>query len=639
MLVDIGGQRLWQGSTWAEDGDPTQVGAAGLWSAWQSSDHTWAYEDPNGTWGGLAPIWDSDPETWATMWNITDRLIEYKDAAIHDKIEERSTAKVRVKDTANAYMFSHGQQIVIRDEEMNIQFGGIVVESIATRLSSVLTPSGREHSISCTDYHYLAEHRIFNKAYVAPTPGQIFRDIVGALAADGVTIGEIQEGDVLPDQLFPFIMCNQAADTVATLAGFVWWIGYDLKLYAVVRTSYPAAFDIVDGSEIQKKGLSLASVNPDYRNRQLYQGGKALTSTKTLYFAGDGATQVFSVGFPLARAPTVSLNGGLPLTMGIKGLNDTGYDWYWSEGDSNIYQDPTGTPLNGTTDRLKVEFVGSYSLIVQVDQQAEITRNQLTQGFGSGIVENIITDQSILNQSAAIKAAQQTLLAYAAQGLLLQYDTTIDGLAAGTVQYVTISWMGLDGAEFLIFSIDTKFLPGPNGTEIIWRTVQCCMGPVNQSWGKVLCGIANLGKASAIANVSQNNSIQGLTTFTKTWHSYDTPNPFISVVEGVLPSDANFPCLAWEDMFPYLVVYVGGVEYYRKPVISVTENLAGTEIDIVALLLTEEANVNISHVALWSGVNCTSTPGSGIEMDKQAFVKTKINLESLQFNFSELKGW
>ena len=73
--------------------------------------------------------------------------------------------------------------------------------------------------------------------------------------------------------------------------------------------------------------------------------------------------------------------------------------------------------------------------------------------------------------------------------------------------------------------------------------------------------------------------------------------------------------------------------------VSVTENLAGTEIDTVALLLTEECNVNISHVALWGGVNCSSIPGSGIELDKQVYVKTKINLESLQFNWSELKGW
>ena len=646
MLIYIGGESLFNASTWADDGDPNEIGAAGLWSAWQASDHIWGEEDPNGTWGGLAPTWGDDPDitppitsgvTWASMWGITNRLIEYKDASIHHMIEERSTAKVRVLDIASAHMYYSGQEIIIHDEEMNVLFGGIIVESIATKLSYVTTPSGLEHSITASDYHLLAEHRYFNDSYVTPTPHEVINDILGVLVEEGITEGEIQEGVAIENQLYPYVTCAEALNSICQRAGFVWWISEEKKLYAVVRTTYNAAWNITNGSKILKSGLSLTSSNPDYRNVQYISGGQATTSIKTATIAGDGVSKSFPLGFPLASAPTATLNGATQ-TWGIKGV-DTGKHWYWSAGDSVIYQDDAGTALNGTSDRLIVDYVGNYRLIAKVDQQAEITRNQTLQGFGTGMIENIYVDASILNQNSAIQASQKMLLAYAAQGLKLYYTTNTPGLACGVIQTVTLPEFSLVAQQFLIYSIDIKFKPGPDGTELVFYSVSACQGPVDPSWGKIICGIADLAKASAISNVSENDSIQGLTSFTKTWLAGDTPNPFISVIEDVLPSDTNFPCLAWVDIFPYLVVYVAGVEYYRKPVVS-TIQTTSTQIDTIGLLLAQECNnVSISHVGLWGGVDCTNVAGSGIELEKQVYVKTKTVLESLQFNFTDTKGW
>ena len=636
MLTTIGGIELWQGSTWSEDGDPTDTDDA--WAGWQADDHNWSSEDPVSTWGGLAPVWENgDPTIWRDVWGLNNRLVEYKNNAMHHKVGERSTAGLVIKDLSELFMFEHGQEVIIRDDDMVIYFGGMITSAKTTRLSQVLP--GTEHVISASDYHFLAEKRIFNQAFIAPTPREIFLAILGVLAGEGITEGEIQDGPALPNQLFPNMTCAAACDKTSTLAGFEWWISEEKQLYAVVRMAYRAEWDISDGSDIQMSGLSITSTNTNYRNSQRFTGGKALTPLKSEYFKGDGVRKSWPVGYPLAQVPTITDEEDNPCTVGIKGL-DTGMDFYWSEGDFIVTQDDAASPLADGAIR-HIQYYGSFSLNVKVDQQAEITRNKIAEGPKfSGIIEDVATDITIQNQDSAIKIAQSTLLAYAAQGKQLDYNTIRRGLACGVVQMVTSAWMKLTAAEFFIYAIDMTIKPGPNGTENLHHQVHACQGPVDPSWVKVMCRIAELGKSAAIQAVSQNDSIQGLSTFTKTWHSYDTPNPFITVYSDALVNDVNFPCLADEDVNTYLVVYVAGIEYYRKPVISVSRNAARDQITTIALLLTQECNdVQISHVGLWGGVNATNLPATGIALSRYAFPKRKIVLESLEFSFIETKGW
>ncbi len=57
-------------------------------------------------------------------------------------------------------------------------------------------------------------------------------------------------------------------------------------------------------------------------------------------------------------------------------------------------------------------------------------------------------------------------------------------------------------------------------------------------------------------------------------------------------------------------------------------------------MLAAEANgTPITYVALWGGDGCSDTPGSGIEMSKHEYSKTKNVLESLQFDFEDIQGW
>jgi hypothetical protein len=648
MLVDIAGVHLWNAATWNELIDDTI-------STWNTlPDGTWdadyaAY--PLGVWNDWLgdASWDDDyalypTGSWDDWFKLRDQLVLDGQATLHQRIEERSTAELEVYDETAEYLFQQGQEVLVFDPaDMSILFGGLIVSNkveVVTRNDTgvpVLT-----HSIQCSDYHLIAEKRVFNKAYVAPSSLTIAYDILAVLAEDGITegfddgISSIQDGGVLPDQLFSFVMCSDALDTLAKLCGFTWWIDQNKQLYFVDYTTYPAAWPILDGSEILfSEGLDWTPSGADYRNVQWVNGGKALTPIRTEAIKGDGVSKSFPLGFPLAKEPIITINGSVK-NVGIKGV-ESGQDWYWNEGDNTIYQDDGGTPLAGDT--ATVQYYGQYPLVTQVKRAAEITRNKLLMGFGSGKVENIYVDASILDVDSAIAMAEGLLGNYAQEGALLHYKTYNPGLAAGTLQTVTLDYFGLDEVDLLILAVDTEFIDGH-----ILYTVEAALGPVDPSWTKIFCKIASNLKAQAIQNVSLDTSAwQGVESFSKNWLSSYHPNPFISVVEGVTPSSIDFPCFAEEDRFSYLVLYkkVGGVdtEFMRKVIANQTENDAETEIDTIGIIFAVEANdVDITAIGFWSGVEASMTPGSGIETDKFAYSHTKTHLESIQFDVSDVKG-
>src|SRR5690606_91935 len=115
------------------------------------------------------------------------------------------------------------------------------------------------------------------------------------------------------------------------------------------------------------------------------RGSKDLTDVLTEYKTGDGQNKTFTVGFPIAKVPTITLND-VPQTVGIKGL-ESGKDWYWNKGDPVITQDNDATPLE-PTDTLKIEYQGEYDIIIFVNDLADIAQRADIEET-SGIVEHV----------------------------------------------------------------------------------------------------------------------------------------------------------------------------------------------------------------------------------------------------------
>jgi hypothetical protein len=571
-------------------------------------------------------------KSWAELCHFGGNAIKSGSVVINHVIDARSSASFElldeVADIADFKHFDEGQEVKIMDLDGTRLFGGLLAQAVEKRFSQVREIN--RHTFDCTDYHALAENRRFFAGYESTTGGAVCRAILEVLSEEGITEGLIQEGIVLTDLVFPFVSCAEALDKIAELCGYIWFISENKQLYFLDRTTYTAAWHIQDGSEILADTVEVTNGNPEYRNVQIIDGGQAETIPKTEYKKGDGTNRTFTVGYPLAREPTITI-GGVEQGVGIKGV-EVGKQFYWNKGDPTVTQDQNETVLDDGA-IVRIDYIGSFKLLVKSSKAAEITSRKAIQGFGSGKVEKIASDSTATTQNAALLAAQAKLDQYAMPGKVLTYETLADGLAAGVLQNVTLERHGIVAQDLLISNVQIK-------TNHARRryAVTALIGPVTDDWKNLFCGIAEDARKKQQDATNTSDSVQGLETFSKTWLSSEHPNPFITVLPGIQVSDSDFPCLTTANRLCYVVLYSGGVEYFRKPI--TTQTVDGHTIRTTAVILSAEANgTPISHVGLWGGDLCDEDAGSGVEMSKFAFVRLKNSKESLQFDFTDIKGW
>ena len=605
MLVWVGGERIFTGDAWNN-----------------VATKTWANLSA-GTWHDvLNPVTNVAPG-----------------ASIDHNTDGRSTAMFTIIDVGANHHFEKGQVVEIRDMTGDTVFGGLI-EEVTEQL--ITTPSDPilTHDVQAADYTRLADRRLFVGAYEEGVAGDIVRDILDVLAEDGITEGTIQDGTLLERQLFPYTTCSEALDRLAELCGFIWFVDYDKKLYFIDRTTYAAEWTLDDYNDVLEGSVSVSSGNPAYRNVQYITGGAALTDTMTEYFVGDGYTRSFTVGFPIATEPEIYIND-VQKSVGIGGV-ESGQAWYWNKGNNTVTQDSSEQVLS-SNDVLKVVYIGRFSLIAKVSQAAQITARRAVEGFGSGKYERIDADPTLADHAAAIEAARGKLLSYAVVGKKITYRTIRPGLAAGVIQHIKLPVHNVDD-DCLIISIHVTFGEGPSQYNYIMPIyeVEAVTGPVDKSWEMLFCELADMArkKNDETVTVADAGTVQGLEEFSKTWQPTEHPNPFITVFPdgSTTPASVDFPCLDPNDRLKYVVLYTNGAEFFRTPVTSQTQTT--TEIDSICIIQANEANgTPISRVGLWGGDTCSQTVGTGIEMEKHTFVKTKNQLETIQFNFYDLKGW
>lgn len=634
LLTTIGPNRLWSGSTIGDwiYGDGMTIGELMVMTIEEISALTI---------GEIVAYKPIDYMMEMTIFELCgfkeNEVLVSEEATIQHRIEERSTANFTVYDPSAAYIFEQGQEVLLDIVSPTIArerlFGGVVAESA---IDVVAADGTLFHGITATDYHYIAESKLFTGAYIAPTAGEIIFDILyDELYEEGITEGSIACLTQLEDQTFSYVTCAEALDRMAELCGYTWFISENKALYFISRTSYVADWQIADGSEVLWEGLRLTHANPNYRNVQFISGAKAITALRTEGIRGNGTTKNYVMAFTITKEPTITINGS-PVAVGdigIKGV-ESSKKWYWSEGDNTIYQDDAETALS-SSDTGTVAYYGSYKIMARVQQAAEVTNWALKCGYGTGKIERIMADTTVQNKDAALDVAKAKLLHYATLGRKLEYTTRDWGLAAGVLQTVTLPKLGLTAEEFLISSIDISF----DGVGPVCN-VLAFEGPCDESWERIFCNLADDARASQQASAGEESTVQGLESFTKVWAEIDQPNPFKAVYPDCLPSDVDFPCLDESDRFKYIVLYTtGDVEFYRKIVAEVTDT-SDTQIDVVSLLMANECNdTPIVGISLFGGNLCTGVAATGIEMHGESYVKTKNRLESLQFDWTETKGW
>jgi hypothetical protein len=404
----------------------------------------------------------------------------------------------------------------------------------------------------------------------------------------------------------------------------VCYIGYDYKLYFHARTLYAAEWNVSDGTDILSETFEITRSNENYRNTETVIGGYEETSLQTEYFIGDGSTKSFPLAYPANRFYTVTL-GGVNKTIGVKGTDAGSYDCYYAVNSETLAFETA--PANGAT--IEAKYYGLWRAKSKAEDLTAISNNATRQGFGSGKVEHITIDESLTSITAAGEYASAKLAEYARDGIQVVYKTRRSGLAAGTLQAINLQGINED---FLITHITEEHKSGD--TEY---TVEACFGPVDESWELYF-----RDSFTAIYTIREGleagTGVTKLYNFSHTYEDPDRPNPFKAALPGIQVSDDSWPCFALTDRTEYIEFWRDENCIFRKQHTLVVDEDSDEEINSYSFVSPGEALGEIDEVLFFGGDKATSAYGSGKEIYRANFVKTKTILESYQINMEYLNG-
>ena len=373
---------------------------------------------------------------------------------ILDAIEMRSTAHFTVVDRTGIANYVKGQPVnIITDLPIppfaHPQFSGFIETVVRKKVS----PKSDiiYWSIKCIDNHYLVDKRMAAEIYLDKTAFFIVNDlIINYLAAEGITAGTIQAGPTFDSVIINYQSISKIMDLLAEKSGFIWYVDMAKGLHFGERSTTAAPFTIDSGDIIRELQMQsqLTESNPSYRNTQYLRGGKALTPLPSLVetFTGDGVNVAFTVGYPIAKVPAVTVNAVVQ-SIGIKGV-DVGKQCYWSKGDPVIVFVAAPAAV-----AVVITYRGEYSLFVLTSDNVAINTLKAIEG-GSGIVENMGDDPSTSTRDDALDAAIAKLDRFGITGKQFSFPIRVWGLQPGQMVTVTYADYDLTAAELLVESVE-----------------------------------------------------------------------------------------------------------------------------------------------------------------------------------------
>jgi hypothetical protein len=569
---------------------------------------------------------------------INGALVNFvnESVTIEDTIGERSTVSFVVWDEAGTRHYQKGEPYEIYDNDGELIISGVIEDSKEQACGPV--DPGMLHEITGADNHYFADKRIVAKSYTNMTAGAIVRELIKSyLSAEGISGGAIQDGPVVSEAVFNYIPVTDCLDSLAEKAGFWWNIDSQKQLYFVARQTYAApwelnSMDILDEPEITQG-------NPQYRNKQYIIGGKDITDTLTEVMVGDGQSRSFTVGFAIAQEPAIAVNRGAgwvnipPAGVGIKG-KDRDKQWYWSKGDPVVVQDDQESVL-GTSDQVQITYRGEFPIVAIYAYAPEVNRLRALEGNGTGLVESV-EDEETNCKNAALQSATAKIQQYAADGKKLQFKTDRKGLKPGQLITVNLPKYGLNRIEMLIQAVQVQ----DDVTRLIYD-VTAVEGPVDESWTKFFYSLVTAKQQVIRENISEDEILVILEQYSKTWLQEDSNNIFRTCYPagGFYPGVNLYPQFGAKDRVKYVALLdtanqeIGRFEPIQQSGCD-TNNISST-----FYILPNYGVGSIAKLAWYGGTSASLYPGSGVKLAEVSYAHNKTNIESIQIERTDMKGW
>lgn len=330
-----------------------------------------------------------------------------------------------------------------------------------------------------------------------------------------IKTSQIQDGPTINGATFAYVPVSQCINEIATRSNYLWYIDQFKKLYYVAPGTFTGPSITQDDVELD--AVAVTRTSPLYRNREFVTNINAVTATQTESRKGDGVTRSFTMSYPLANVPTVTVNGTAK-TVGIKGVNTSGFDFYWALGDPVIAQDTGGTLLI-STDTFQAVYTGQYIGIIQSDDtHQQSLQAALEGGTTTGIVEDAISAPEITSVTEGFQRANGLLAKFSQSGLQVSFKTGKTGIYPGQLITVTLSDHNINAQQLLVENIAiSDSLWGPDDFQLTY-TVTCIVGPTNTTWTDFFTSILNKGNGFIDSiNLGSNATLTVGVPFTENW--------------------------------------------------------------------------------------------------------------------------
>jgi len=580
------------------------------------------------TWGDIAT------KTWGEIYtnSNTENQMYYVLANtlnINDIINDQSTVDFKIFDKESTLYnyIQKGLPISIYDGNFDKIFGGFVdsVEKIHSNISGNVA---MEYTIMGIDNHYLVNKRKMIKAFINERVDLAVQWIVENILEDeGITIGLISTTTKTISKSYNYVNTKDVLDELSEYAACVWFIDCNKKLYFIYNETYRTPFDLILDENcvceyVKFDSFKVSDENPEYRNQQYLTGStnKSVLQTKT--FKGDGETTSWGVGLPIIEKPTVYIND-VEKTVGLNQSKQT-YEFYWTENDNTISQDSAGTKLT-SSDVLKVEYYGSYPIVVKSFSTSEIIRLAAIEG-SSGIVEDISTDSNYNTEADALERVNILINTYGIESKTITYITRNSGIEAGQLQLIQSLKYDLN---------DYCLITQVNKVEVEYEmeyAITAIKGPVSDYWTKQMLKISEAKARSLQNEINTSSVLLILFTFEKEWPDPSIDDGTLNVFKTIYPSASTFPnannfvCFDVDDKCSY--IQIDTTTPYR---IYMTGQVVTADSVITTFIIpSDECNGAFTTVKLFGGGSATSEINSGVLLSTHSLVYTKNYLESLQ---------
>jgi hypothetical protein len=310
-------------------------------------------------------------------------------------------------------LFRPGQIVEIVDGQtgMGTVFKG-PISRVRVRLAGAPKDTGFSQRIQITaeDFSALAKRFHVAAIFSGLTAGEIVRRIVTdhtSLGAEGVTTGGVDDGPVLEEARFDYDTAAEAFSDLARLFGWVWYIDDARVLHFKDRALVAAPFHFVLGSSrwlSMERELDIEG----YANRIVLRAGMGRTDPRQETHKAKTDETDYLLEFAIAEKPRLYLDTGSGFVevanakIGVQGVDDaekkTGanydFEWFYKIEDEHIRRNRNLAAL-ASTDKLRVDYVGLFPLIVQADNVEEQAAMAARAGTGTGIVARLEEDESI----------------------------------------------------------------------------------------------------------------------------------------------------------------------------------------------------------------------------------------------------